>query len=459
MLKYILKRVFYFIPTFFIISLVIFFLSKAAGEYLNCENAQVFSIQLCKDEAHLKGYDKPIFYFTFSTAAHPDTLYKVFRPERRKVLSKLIGQYGNWPQINNYYQQLNQLGKEIEIVGNKQSSKGITQIQKAIEQLFLKYKDPVISSQLTKIENAVKTDSIVQFLSPQIHQLLATYTTIKTEATPNQLLIPDFKWYGLNNQYHFWITNFLRGNFGISDRDQLPVADKIRDYLPWTLIINLVAIFLAYLLSIPLGVYSAVYRGSSFDKITSFVLLLFFSLPVFWVGTLFVNFLTTPEFGLKIFPSIGLSSLPKGSWGAFWDNFARLILPIFCVTYGSLAFMTRQMRRSMLDTMQQDFIRTARAKGLSEKAIIWKHGFRNSLFPLITIFGAVIPAAFAGSIIIEFIFNITGMGWLMLKSIEAKDWPVVYAVLMITAVLTMIGILISDILYVLVDPRVKLDKK
>ena len=120
--------------------------------------------------------------------------------------------------------------------------------------------------------------------------------------------------------------------------------------------------------------------------------------------------------------------------------------------------MTRQMRSSMAETLQQDYIRTARAKGLSEKAVIWKHAFRNSLFPLITIFGTVLPAAFAGSVIVEKIFNITGMGWLMLSSITARDWPVVYAILMIAAILTMLGLLIADILYVLVDPRVRLGK-
>jgi len=137
----------------------------------------------------------------------------------------------------------------------------------------------------------------------------------------------------------------------------------------------------------------------------------------------------------------------------------RLMLPIFCLTYVSLAFITRQMRSSMIETMQQDFIRTAKAKGLSERAVIWKHGFKNSLFPLITIFGSVLPRAFAGSVVVEFIFNVTGMGWLLLNSINTADWTVVYAILMIAAVLTMLGLLIADILYVFVDPRVRLGKK
>ncbi len=454
MLQYLFKRVLYFIPTFFIVSLIIFFLSKAAGEQLLCDkDPNGPDLETCMNEAHQKGYDKPIFYFAFSTAAHPRTLFTIFREERRNATHELIGQYGNWEQINQYRQTLNQIDNRLESIGEQHSSKGITKIQKAINLLQVSSKDPVILSQLTKIEAAID-DSLLTDIKPQTLELATAYNTIKAEATPNKLLIPSFHWYGIDNQYHFWITNFLSGNFGISHQDALPVADKIKTKLPWTLYLNIPAIFLAYLISIPLGTYSAIYRDTRFDKIISTVLLLFYSLPVFWIGTLLVNFFTTSEYGMKIFPPIGL----KGD-ELNWENMTRLFLPIFCLTYGSLAFISRQMRSSMIETMQQDFIRTARAKGLSAKSVIWKHGFKNSVFPLITIFGSVLPSVFAGSVIVELIFNITGMGWLLFKSIQTADWPVVYAILMIAAILTMVGLLIADILYVLVDPRVRLDKK
>ncbi len=455
MLQYIFKRILYFIPTFLIVSLIIFFLSKAAGEFLRCEEVQFgeVSIEDCKIEAHQKGYDKPIFYFIFSTAAHPDTLYKIFREERRNALHQLIGQYGNWSEISRYKQALQQFEEQVDATRlNQNNRKGIAKLQKAINLLFVSAKDPVINSQLTKIE-AVITDSSFLVLQPHALAVSNAYMAIKEQATPNKLVIPAINWYGINNQYHFWITNFLSGNFGISIRDSNPVMDKIKARLPWTLYISIPAILLIYLIAVPLGIYTAVYRDSNFDKIITTSLLLIYSLPVFWIGTMLVNFFTTPEYGMKWFPSIGLNGNELT-----WDNITRLILPIFCVTYGSLAFMTRQMRSSMLNTLQQDFIRTAKAKGLSSSAVIWKHAFRNSLFPLITIFGAVLPSAFAGSIIVEYIFNIEGMGWLLLKSIRSTDWPVVYAILMISAILTMVGLLIADILYVIADPRVRLDK-
>lgn len=456
MLQYLIKRILYFIPTFLIVSVIIFFLSKAAGEFLQCEEVQYGDINIedCKREAHQKGYDKPIFYFTLSTAAHPDTLYKIFREERRNALHQLVGQYGNWSEISAYKQQLQQFETTVDGIRlNANNRAGISKLQKAITLLFVTAKDPVIESQLTKIE-AITKDSTLMEIKPQAFALINAYQVIKQQATPNKLLIPALNWYGLDNQYHFWITNFLSGDLGVSRRDYSPVMEKIMYRLPWTLYINIPAIFLVYLIAVPLGIYTAVYRDSTFDKTTTSSLLLLYSLPVFWIGTMLVNFFTTPEYGMKWFPSIGLNGNELT-----WENITKLFLPIFCVTYASLAFMTRQMRSSMLNTLQQDYIRTARAKGLSEKAVIWKHAFRNSLFPLITIFGAILPAAFAGSVIVERIFNIEGMGWLLLRSIQNQDWPVVYAILMISAILTMLGLFIADILYVIADPRVKLAKK
>jgi len=131
-----------------------------------------------------------------------------------------------------------------------------------------------------------------------------------------------------------------------------------------------------------------------------------------------------------------------------------LALPVFCITYGSLAYLSRQMRGAMLGVVRQDYIRTARAKGLSERKVIWKHAFRNSLFPIITLFGSVFPRALSGAIAIEMIYAIPGMGYLLLMSITARDWPVVFAIVMLIAVMAMIGNLIADILYAMVDPRV-----
>jgi len=413
----------------------------------------------CIKEAQLKGYDKPTFYVTLSTAAHPDTLHRVFRETQRLALQKLIAQYGNWEEISAYHHQLQQVDQAIEKTSRSNNSNAIIKMRQTVAKLYSSYKAPAIESQIKKL--TILSDSTTAHLLPTINLLANNFQTIQEQATPNKLLWPAIRWNGFDNQYNRWVRNFFKGDLGVSNRDFQSVSAKIWARLPWTLALTIPAIFLAYFLSIPLGIYTAKYKDSKFDKWANYLLLLFYSLPMFWIATLLVNFFTTPEYGMKIFPSIGTSSLPASApfLERFFDNAAHLILPIFCLTYGSVAVMTRLLRSSMLATLQQDFIRTARAKGLEERTVFWKHAFKNSIFPFITIFGNVLPSAFAGSVVIEVIFNIQGMGYLMWNSIFARDWPVVYGVLMISAVLTIVGILLADILYAVVDPRVKFGKK
>jgi peptide/nickel transport system permease protein len=216
-------------------------------------------------------------------------------------------------------------------------------------------------------------------------------------------------------------------------------------------------ISLVFILAIPLGVFSAVKKDSLVDKVITTGLFFLYSLPSFWIGTMLLVFFTNPEYGMNWFEGAGLGSLSATApfWDRFWETIGHLILPVFCLTYGSLAFVSRQVRGSVLNVLNLDYIRTARAKGLAGRHVIWKHAFRNSLFPLITMFARILPAAIAGSVLVEVIFNIPGMGREVFTAITAKDWPVLYTILMLVAILTMLGNLLADILYAYADPRVK----
>lgn len=258
----------------------------------------------------------------------------------------------------------------------------------------------------------------------------------------------------------------MRGDFGTSYADGKKVSDRVNFALYWTVIMNLIAIFLSYTISIPLGVNSARWKMKGkkvIDNINTTLLFVLYSLPNFWIGTLLLVFFTTAEYAewMDLFPSSGAQDSsfrnnPDIGVGAkLLDIAHHLFLPVFCITYGSLAYLSRQMRGSMLGVVRQDYIRTARAKGLSERKVIWKHAFRNSLFPIITLFSSVFPRTLSGSIAIEMIFAIPGMGYLLLMSITSRDWPIVFAIVMLVAVLAMIGNLIADILYAVVDPRIK----
>ena len=250
--------------------------------------------------------------------------------------------------------------------------------------------------------------------------------------------------------------------FGESFQDNRPVMDKLIERVPVTLFMNIGAVFLAYIIAIPLGIYSATHQGSFWDKLSTFILFALHSLPTFWVGTLAIVFLCNYEF-ISLFPSGGLRS-PNFSvnwtlWQRLNDYAIHLVLPMIIYTYGSFAYISRQMRSAMLETVRQDFIRTARAKGLSESTVVFKHALRNSLIPIITLLAGILPNLIGGSVIIETIFSIPGMGELSFKALVARDYPMIMAVFTISATLTLIGILLSDILYSFADPRIAYSKK
>ena len=480
MLVYIVKRILYFIPTLLIISIVAFGLSKLApGDPVDCNLAQqgeggiediYYYEQIYAETSREMGLDLPNFYFSFTAKAYPDTLYRIYQKEKREIQQKLIAQYGNWNEINAYYQQIRTLELARFNVPDTLAQKEQILLKQTLAQLYYSYKDARIESLLKKIEKLIpslKEKNVGQgtqmetILGEPINNLIEKYKKVKQKASPNQLLIPVLRWNGFQNQYHQWLSRFVSGDFGKSCYDKRPVFDKIKEACWWTLMMNLVSIFLAYLLSIPLGVFSAVKRGTLYDRIIGLFLFLLFSLPGFWLATMLVIFFTTPEYGMNWFASVGLGSISPDDplLQRIWVRSMHLILPIFCITYGTLAFISRQVRGGMLDVIQQDFVRTARAKGLKEKWVVWKHGFRNALFPLITMFASIFRRAVAGSVVIEVIFNIPGMGRLLFNSIFAKDWPIVFTVLLVMAFLTLLGNLIADILYGLADPRVSFKGK
>jgi len=471
MIGYIIKRIFIFLPTLLFISLLAFGLSKCApGDPVECilpeDNLDMGSTNIKTSSNYIAaskelGLDKPNFYFSLSPKAYPDTLYKILRPEIKSTLQNLIAQYGNWETISNYYTSIEQTEDHLNQLPDSLSKNLKVKIRKSLKLLYFSDKKNKIKNLLAQIKKTSNSDSSFnsQF-ETQLNLLNNNFTKVVNQATPAQLYIPSFRWYGFDNQYHNWLSSFVTGDFGISCSDQRPVATKIKEALYWTLIMNLVSIFLAYLISIPLGVFSGVKRNSRFDKISTITVFVLYSLPSFWIATLLVMFFTTPEYSMQWFPPIGLGELGSSApfWARFWERTAHLILPVFCLTYASIAFIVRQMRGSVIDVYGQDYIRTAKAKGLNEKSVVWKHTFRNALFPLITLFASVFPAVLAGSVVIEVIFAIPGMGRTVVDSIFLRDWPMVYTVLMLAAILTMIGNLVADILYAIVDPRVRFAK-
>lgn len=254
--------------------------------------------------------------------------------------------------------------------------------------------------------------------------------------------------------------HFRAPKLGMSMRYRRPVLDVIGEHWRYSIALSLISLLLAYCIAVPIGVLAAVrHNGPIADRGVGIVLFILYSFPVFLGATLLQTWLT-PARGLDWFPVSGFDDgrmLEHTTIGYAWVVTKHLILPVICLTYPSLAALSRYARSGLLDVIRADYVRTARAKGLPEWIVITRHTVRNGMIPIITLLGSTLPAVIGGSIVIEYIFAIEGMGALMLQSIGQRDYNVILGVLLISSVLTLIGILLSDIAYALVDPRISYD--
>jgi peptide/nickel transport system permease protein len=381
MLGYVLKRILWFVPTLFAVTLIGYILlANAPGDPVNIlSNSAKASGNIEEQKTFWRkklGLDLPVFYFSVTTLSEPDTLYKVYDENKLKTIKEDLKEHGGY---KNY--------------------------------------------------------------------------------------LPKIIWYGYHNQYHQWLfggansKGIIRGDFGISYIKKEPVTSIIKDKLIWSVFFSVVSILLAYVISIPIGIKLAEKPNSKSSKITQVTLFLLYSMPSFFVGVLLLMLLTNPDV-LSIFPPSGIKPIEGYDVNAsllskFVDSFPYMILPMICYTYSSLAFISKLTATSINEQLHLDYIKTARAKGLSENNIIWKHALKNSALPLITVFSAVFPSIIGGSVIIESIFTIPGMGLETIKAIISQDYPIVIAVITLSSVLTIFSYLLADILYAWVDPRIR----
>jgi len=263
--------------------------------------------------------------------------------------------------------------------------------------------------------------------------------------------------------FAYWAAAALKGDFGVSaavDKGR-PVTEMIMERLPVTLRLNLLAILLTYLLAIPSGITAAAHEDSKFDRIMTVFLFFLYSLPALWAAlmlqSVFCKGGMIPILPLKgIAPQIhdGMST-----WRIMLEHSLHYILPVFCLSYGGFAGLTKFTRQGMLEVIHQEYIRTAYSKGAGSFRVIYVHAFRNALILMITLFAGILPSLVSGSILIEYIFSIPGMGSLSMTALSSRDIPLVMALFSFSGFLTLSGILLADILYVLADPRIRYDAR
>ena len=495
MFFYILKRILIFIPTLFIISLLAFYISVSAPgdpvEILtNAASAQGGSTQMnasraAKDSLRKQmGLDKPLFYFSMSTMADSDTLHRIHNKKHRKTLKHLTRKYGNWTQVSAYYisvQKFTALNaafmpdsiyashftiKDSSVIYTFQPeeiSSVINQVNNLLVTLPEIYNDEIVKFKLDTISKLYKQYTFFKPGEALLKEVKNNFSAISTRSTEWKTWVPSIRWFGTGNQYHQWIKGVIRGDFGTSYNDGKPVFDKIWDKFLLSFRLVFLSVLIAYLLSIPIGVYSAKYRGSWFDKGNSLVLFMLYSLPGFFAGTLLLYWFANPEHFVW-FPESGFRDPEK--FDVHWNFFQRfahewpyMVLPLITYTYSSMAFISRITRSSMIESLNQDYIRTARAKGLNENKVIWKHAFRNALLPIITVFVNVFPVAVGGSVIIETIFTYPGMGLASYDAVLNNDYPMLIAIFTFAGFMTMVAYFLADILYAIADPRITYVRK
>lgn len=266
--------------------------------------------------------------------------------------------------------------------------------------------------------------------------------------------------YGLDKplhvQYWVWLKRIVKLDFGISfAQDRRPVMDKIKERLPITVFINLASMVLIFMIGIPIGIYCAQYKDSLTDKILTSFVFAGYAAPTFWLALLLMMFLGVY---LELLPISGLKSFNYAELlfpEKLIDLAQHLILPVGISAFGGLAGISRYMKGSLLEVLRQEYITTARAKGLPERIVLRRHALRNALLPVITILGLSVPGLIGGSVIFESIFSIPGMGQLFYMSVMSRDYPTIMGILVIGAFLTLIGNLLADVMYGLADPRIR----
>ena len=460
MWRYFLKRILLIFPTLFGISIITFIIIKLApgdptafkmgNQQSGMSSDQNLAKQVIEQTREIYGLDKPLLlnFVIFNVEENWEDVREYLADGQ-----PLSGR--SYDDIVEPIKQADEVAVPFLVDQLESGMMTADETTVALEILTIKQKLSIsaamsLEKQLEYIQNwwhgGTDSTGVVRIAAKDTYQFSAfqKFKKIFTEA-----------------QYPRWLVNMMTLDFGDSIKDNRPVWDHIKESVPVSLIFTFTSFILAYLIAIPLGIYSATHQYSTGDKVTTVILFILYSLPNFWVATMAIVFFGGGDFW-DVFPVTGLHSLGAEDmtrWEYIKDLLHHVALPLIIWTYGSFSALSRYMRGSMLEVIRQDYIRTARAKGLSERVVTYKHALRNSLIPIITMLANLLPLAISGSIIIESIFSIPGMGQLSFNAVLFRDYPIIMAVTTISAMLTLFGILLSDLLYAVVDPRITFEEK
>ena len=466
MLTSLLTRLVYALVLLGMISILAFGMSRLVPgdeilDYLSIDDSRYSSSADALEQrnayakvAAKRGLDLPLFYFSVTPGYYPDSLFRLTPATDRDAVIEWIRASKNKEGSLRLHHDLR--AALSHVCPQSDTSAIADQWCAEIGALLNTENLFTVHHGIIRLRDAEHADDpswtiLSQQLQKDIDVLVGTSASWTTWD-----LLPAFRWHGTHNQYHRWLIDFITFKPVTSLIDGRNAWLKILEALKWTLLLNGLAFVLAICLGMWIGIWSAKHDGQQGEKVVTTMLFAWFAIPGFWLATLLIYFLASGEW-LTLFPAGGLGPYHSGIGMAEKSVIIarHFTLPVLCLAMGSLAYVSRQMKQSVLNQFGQPYVMALRAQGIAEKNILRKHVIRNALFPMITMIGGALPALLSGSLIIEVIFSIPGMGRLLYTSLMARDWPVVFPVLMLGAVVTVIAYILTDVIYKWADPRVK----
>ena len=484
--RYLLKRILGFIPGLFVVALLAFVIGRIApgnpiatsDPYQNYESANSLDNHFVSQKViEASGLRLPVFYFSLESAADADTLYRIADIEQRQLLSHMCRVTGKPDATLIWFHKLlktdtllRNYKPQAQLVNPKLFEERVNKI---------KYLNHQLSRYATVDQRQERADTLLELL-----QIVPGMQSIKTsfEQSEHALKVmmsqrnawlqwlPVVRFHGASNQYHVWLfgsgnhsKGILRGDFGYSLRDGQAIGPRIAEKMLRTLALMAPTVLLTWLLGMYLGFTAAKFRHKITDRLIEGISTAFWSLPLFFIATCLLMLFANPDV-LDWFPTSGIRNelIYEVQWPWYkkaLHSLPYLILPICAYTLASLALIVRQTRNGMMAELDKDYVQAARIRGVPESRILKHYALRNALLPLAAMLGRYVPVLLGGSVVLETVFNIPGLGLETYESILSKDYPTIVALFTIYGFLTMLGYLISDVLSAALNPRINLVEK
>jgi len=454
--RFLLRRFLWLWPTLWLITVLTFMLTALAPDPLanfmeQCHymapgtSYEVFDACLAQKRAEHQ-LDLPRFYLRVTTWAIPKDFHRQSQ-HLRPTLRRLLFQVGDWALVETYRQDL----RRLMIIADEQRLAGDLpmSVVSPILGLATMGEMPRIEARLSDLAQAARKHDGPWRAA--LRRVEASFGAMRQRPARWRNFVPIIYWHGLDNQYHHWLVRMLRGDLGRSYRSTQSVGATIRELLPWTITLAGLGTLLIFLTGIPIGVFAAMYPGSLGDRASAILGFGLEVIPTFWLGTLLFSYFADPEMAGGGFLQANLHP-GRLSWQQY---LTQMPLPLIAYAYAGFAQISRLLRSTLQEQMQRPFLRTALAKGLSYREAVWRHAFRNSLLPLITVATGVLPALLVGSVVVEEVFLIRGLGRETLTAVTSNDVPFVMAIFALTALATLLSYFLADLLYAWVDPRAR----